>query len=62
MCIDFHAINALQPTVVKANSKVKGKLILHPLPNTDQMDAQLKGARVLYYTQSQKWTLPHRDG
>ena len=46
MCIDFCAINALQPTVVKANSKAKGNLTLHPLPNIDQLYAQLKGARV----------------
>ena len=26
MCIDFHAINALQSTVVKADSKTKGNL------------------------------------
>ena len=46
MCIDFHAINALQPTVVKANSKAKGNLTLQPLPNINQLYAQLKGARV----------------
>ena len=46
MCIDFHAINALQPTVVKADSKAKGNLTLHPLPNINQLYAQLKGARV----------------
>ena len=31
MCIDFHAINALQPTVVKADSKAKGNFTLHTL-------------------------------
>ena len=46
ICIDFHAINALQPTVVKADSKAKGNLTLHSLPNIDQLYAQLKGARV----------------
>ena len=46
MCIDFRAINALQPTVVKADSKAKGNLTLHPLPNIDQLYAQLKGAKV----------------
>ena len=43
--IEFHAINALQPTVVKADSKEKGNLTLHPLPNIDQLYAQLRGAR-----------------
>ena len=38
--------NALQPTVVKADSKAKGKLTLHSLPNINQLYAQLKGARV----------------
>ena len=42
---DFCAINALQPTVVKANSKAKGNLTLHSLLNIDQLYAQLKGAR-----------------
>ena len=46
MCIDFHAINALQPKVIKADSKAKGNLTLHPLPNIDQLYAQLKGAKV----------------
>ena len=46
MCIDFHAVNALQPKVVKADSKAKGNLILHPLPNIDQLYAQLRGAKV----------------
>ena len=30
MCINFCAINALQPKVVKADSKAKGTLTLHP--------------------------------
>ena len=46
MCIDFCAINALQPIVVKANSKAKGNLALLPLPYINQLYAQLKGARV----------------
>ena len=46
MCIDFHAINALQPKVVKADSKVKGNLTLHPLPNIDQLYIKLRGAKV----------------
>ena len=46
MFIYFYAINALQPKVVKADSKVKGNLTLHPFPNTDQLYAQLRGAKV----------------
>ena len=46
MCIDFCTINALQPKVVKADSKAKGNLTLHPLPNIDQLYAQLRGAKV----------------
>ena len=46
MCIDFRAINALQPKVVKADSKVKGNLTLHPLPNIDQLYTKLRGAKV----------------
>ena len=46
MCIDFHAVNTLQPKVVNADSKAKGNLTLHPLPNIDQLYAQLRGAKV----------------
>ena len=46
MCIDFCAVNALQPSVVKADSEAKGNLTLHPLPNIDQVCAQLRGAKV----------------
>ena len=46
MCIDFCAVNALQPKVVKADSKAKGNLTLHPLPNIDQLCTQLRGAKV----------------
>ena len=46
MCIDFHAVNALQPKVVKADSKAKGNLTLHPLPNIHQLYAELRGAKV----------------
>ena len=46
MCIDFHAINALQPKVIKADSKARGYPTLHPLPNIDQLYAQLRGAKV----------------
>ena len=44
--IDFCAVNALQPRVVKADSKAKGNLTLHPLPNIDKLYAQLRGAKV----------------
>ena len=46
MCINFCTVNALQPKVVKADSKAKGTLTLHPLPNIDQLYAQLRGAEV----------------
>ena len=46
MCINFHAINALQPKVVKADSKAKGNFTLHLLPNIDQLYAQIWGAKV----------------
>ena len=46
MCIDFHAINALQPTVIKADSKAKGNFTLHLLPNIDHLYAQLKGVKI----------------
>ena len=46
MCIDFCAINALQPTVIKADSKAKGNFTLHPLPNIDHLYAQLKGDKI----------------
>ena len=46
MCIDFHAVSALQPKVVKANSRAKGNLTLHPLPNIDQLYAELRKAKV----------------
>ena len=46
MCIDFCAVNALQPKVVKADSKAKRNLTLHPLPNIDQLYTQLRRAKV----------------
>ena len=46
MCIDFHAVNTLQPKVVKADSKAKGTLTLHSLPNIDQLYAELRGAKI----------------
>ena len=46
MCIDFHAVNTLQLKVVKADSKAKGNLTLHPLPTIHQPYTQLRGAKV----------------
>ena len=46
MCIDFCAINALQPMVIKVDSKAKGNFTLHPPPNIDHLYAQLKGAKI----------------
>ena len=46
MCINFCAVNILQPKVVRADSKAKGTLTLHMLPNIDQLYAQLRGAKV----------------
>ena len=46
MCIDLYVINALQAKVIKADSKAKGHLTLHPLPNISQVYAQLRGAKV----------------
>ena len=34
------------PKVVKADCKAKGNLTLHPLPNIDQLYAQLRGANI----------------
>ena len=44
MCINFHAVNTVQPKVVKADNKAKGNLTLHPLPNINQLYAQFRGA------------------
>ena len=46
MCINFQRLNALQPTVVKVSSKVKGSLMLHPLPKMDKLYAKLNGAKI----------------
>ena len=45
MCINFQRLNALQPTVVKVDSKAKGNLALHPLPKIDELYAKLNGAK-----------------
>ena len=45
MCIDFWRLNALQPAVVKVDSKVKGNLTLHPLPKIDELYVKLNGAK-----------------
>ena len=45
MCINFQRLNALQPAVVKVDSKAKGNLTLHPLPKIDVLYAKLNGAK-----------------
>ena len=45
MCIDFHRLNALQPAMVKVDSKAKGNLTLHPLPKIDELYMKLNGAK-----------------
>ena len=44
--IDFCTINALQPKVIKADSKAKGNFTLNPLPNIDHLYAQVKGTKI----------------
>ena len=44
--IDFQRLNALQPAVVKVDSKVKGNLTLHPLPKIDELYVKLGGAKI----------------
>ena len=44
MCIDFQRLNALQPAVVKVDSKVN--LMLHPLPKIDELYVKRGGAKI----------------
>ena len=46
MCVDFRKINALQPKVIKGDSKAKGAISLTPLPKIDELFAQLTGCKV----------------
>ena len=46
MFIDFQRLNALQPSVIKVDSKAKGNLTLHPLPKIDDLYAKLRGAKI----------------
>ena len=46
MCINFQRLNALQPAVVKVDSKAKGNLTLHPLPKIDELYTKLDGAKI----------------
>ena len=46
MCIDFQKLDALQPTMVKVNSKAKGNLMLHLLPKIDELYTKLNGAKI----------------
>ena len=45
VCIDFRRLNALQPAIVKVDSKVKGNLTLHLLPKIDELYVKLNGAK-----------------
>ena len=46
MCMNFQRLNVLQPAVVKVDSKVKGNLMLHPLPKIDELYIKLGGAKI----------------
>ena len=46
MCINFQRLNALQPAVVKVDSKAKGNLTLHPLPKIDELYVKLSEAKI----------------
>ena len=46
MCIDFQRLNALQPAVVKVDSKAKGNLTLHPLLKINELYVKRKGAKI----------------
>ena len=46
MCIDFRRLNALKPTMVKVDSKVKGNLTLHPLLKIDELYVKLNGTKI----------------
>ena len=46
MCIDFQRLNALQPAVVKVDSKAKGNLMWHPLPKIDELYVKLGRAKI----------------
>ena len=42
MCIDFQKLNALQPTMVKVDSKA------HPLPKIDELYTKLSGTKIFF--------------
>ena len=48
MCIDFRRINELQPKAQRVDKQTNtlGKLSLIPLPNIDEMYANLHGAKI----------------
>ena len=45
LCVDFRKVNELQPEVITAG-KTKRQISIHTLPKTDEMYAELKGAKV----------------
>ena len=49
LCIDFRKVNELQHEVL-VEGKKRGQILLHPLPEIDEMYAKLKGAKVFSTT------------
>ena len=48
MCVDFWKINELQPKTQRVDKQTdtQGNLSLIPLPKIDEMDANLRGAKI----------------
>ena len=47
LCVDYRSVNSLLPPMEKAFSKGKGVLTLIPLPQIDEIYAQLKAQRFI---------------
>ena len=61
MWINFHAVNILQPKVVKADNNAKGNLTLHPVPNIDQLYiCTVERSKNIHYTQFEEWILSYQ--